>query len=106
MKVSPCPHPLFLREGREGREGRGGRGEREGKEGREGRNGKEAEFNTQEKKGPHCGPRFSYENKIFTFFRIFVDVKYFFPLDICICNGSRLYIKFMTLLSGLDPEEN
>ena len=44
-----------------GREGKR-REEREGKEGREGREGRkrsQVEFNTQEKKGPHRGPRIS-----------------------------------------------
>ena len=49
-----CPHPLSLREVREGRE----RGKREREEKEEKQRG-QSEFNTQEKKGPHRGPRFS-----------------------------------------------
>ena len=57
------------RDGREGRERwKRGKREREKKEEREVREEKEeklggqAEFTTQEKKGPHCGPRFSFLN--------------------------------------------
>ena len=33
---------------------------REARKAREARKRSQVEFNTQEKKGPHCGPRFSY----------------------------------------------
>ena len=51
------------REGREGKEGRerGERGKREREEKEEKLRG-QAEFTTQEMKGPHCGPRFSFLN--------------------------------------------
>ena len=51
------------RDGRERwkREKRGKRGKREREEKEEKLRG-QAEFTTQEKKGPHCGPRFSFLN--------------------------------------------